>query len=44
MYQCMQQVDNIATKEDIAMLKQKIAKLQDESNAKLKTTGRVTFV
>ena len=40
----MQQVDNIATKEDIAMLKQKIAKLQDESNAKLKTTGRVTFV
>ena len=33
---------NIATKEDIAMLEQKIAKLQEESDGKFKTTGRLT--
>ena len=38
----MQKVDNIVTKEDIAMLDQKIAKLQDENDAKSKTTGRLT--
>ena len=38
----MQKVDNIVTKEDIAMLDQKIAKLQDESDVKSKTTGRLT--
>ena len=38
----MQKVDNIVTKEDIAMLDQKIAKLQDENDAKSKTTGRFT--
>ena len=38
----MQRVDNIVTKEDIAMLDQKIAKLQDENDAKSKTTGRLT--
>ena len=37
----MQKVDNIVTKEDIAMLDQKIAKLQDENDAKSKTTGRL---
>ena len=35
-------IDNIATKEDIAMLEQKIAKLQEESNGKFKTTGWLT--
>ena len=38
----MQKVDDIATKEDIAMLDQKIATLQDESDAKLKTKGTLT--
>ena len=38
----MQKVDHIVTKEDIAMLDQKIAKLQDENDAKSKTTGRLT--
>ena len=38
----MQKVDNIVTKEDIAMLDQKIAKLQDENDAKSETTGRLT--
>ena len=38
----MQKVDNIVTKEDIAMLDQKIAKLHDENDAKSKTTGRLT--
>ena len=38
----MQKVDNIVTKEDIAMLDQKIAKLQDENDAKSKTTCRLT--
>ena len=38
----MRNVDDIATKEDIAMLEQKIAKLQDESDGKFKTTGRLT--
>ena len=37
----MQKVDNIVTKEDITMLDQKIAKLQDENDAKSKTTGRL---
>ena len=40
-----QTVDNTSNKEDIAMLEQKIAKLQDaqnESEAKLKSTGRLT--
>ena len=37
----MQRVDNIVTKEDIAMLDQKIARLQDENGAKSKTTGRL---
>ena len=40
----MQKVDDIATKEDIAMLDQKIATLQDESDAKLKTKGTLTSV
>ena len=40
----MQKVDDIATKEAIAMLKQKIAKLQDENDAKLKTTGTLISV
>ena len=38
----MQKVDNVITKEDIAMLDQKIAKLHDENDAKSKTTGRLT--
>ena len=38
----VQKVDDIATKEDIAMLDQKIATLQDESDAKLKTKGTLT--
>ena len=40
-----QTVDNTSNKEDIAMLEQKIAKLKDaqhESEAKLKSTGRLT--
>ena len=40
-----QTIDNTANKEDIAMLEQKIAKLQEaqhESAAKLKSTGRLT--
>ena len=40
-----QTVDNTSNKEDIAMLEQKIAKWQDaqnESEAKLKSTGRLT--
>ena len=38
----MRNFHNIATKEDIAMLEQKIAKLRDESDGKFKTTGRLT--
>ena len=38
----MRNFHNIATREDIAILEQKIAKLQDESDGKFKTTGRLT--